>query len=135
MAATRVVVHYPQHLIDAPLISRMVRQYNIDFNILRANITPQAEGVMVLGLEGDGGSILEALEWARRQGLRVQPLDKDVVRDDSRCTQCGACVVVCPTGALSKEPRTQEVQFHADQCVACEFCVPACPPRAMRVSL
>jgi ferredoxin len=135
MAARRVVVHYPRHLIEAPLISQMVRRYDLEFNILRATITPRSEGIIVLGLEGDEGSIRDALDWAEGQGLQVQPLEKDVIRDEKRCTQCGACVTICPTGALSRYLGTEEVDFSPDDCVACELCVPACPPRAMRVAL
>ena len=134
MATRRIVVHYPKHLIEVPLVSQMVRQHDLEFNILRANITPQSEGLMVLGLEGDDAKITAALGWAETQGLRIQPLEKDVVRDDARCTQCGACVTACPTGALSRNPSTQEVRFSPDDCVACELCVPACPPRAMKVA-
>lgn len=135
MATRRVVVHYPRQLIEAPLVSQMVRRYDLEFNILRATITPRSEGVIVLGLEGEEGSIRDALSWAEAQGLQVQPLERDVVRDDGRCTQCGACVTICPTGALSRDMDTQGVSFSPGECVACELCVPACPPRAMRVAL
>lgn len=135
MATRRVVVHYPRQLIEAPLVSQMVRRYDLEFNILRATITPRSEGVIVLGLEGEEGSIRDALSWAEAQGLQVQPLERDVVRDDRRCTQCGACVTICPAGALSRDLDTQEVRFSPEDCVACELCVPACPPRAMQVAL
>jgi ferredoxin len=135
MAVHRVVIHYPKHLIDSPLVSKMVRKYNLEFNLLRANITPQSEGLMVLGLEGAEGDIQSALAWARGQGLRVQPLEKDVTRNDERCTQCGACVTICPSKALYKDAQTQEVRFAPDECIACELCVPVCPPRAMEVRL
>jgi ferredoxin len=135
MATRRVVVHYPRQLIEAPLVSQMVRRYDLEFNILRATITPRSEGVIILGLEGEEGAIREALGWAEAQGLRVQPLERDVVRDEKRCTQCGACVTICPASALYKDVTTQEVQFSPGDCVACELCVPACPPRAMQVSL
>jgi len=135
MAARRVVIHYPRHLIDAPLVSRMVREYDLEFNILRASITPQSEGVIVLAIEGDAGSVAGALDWLRGQGLRVQALEKDVARDEARCTHCGACVTICPTGALAKQYDSQQVRFTPADCIACELCVPACPPGAMRVVL
>lgn len=135
MAVRRVVIHYPKQLIDSPLISQLVRQYNLEFNILRANITPQSEGLMVLGLEGAEADIESALAWARDQGLRVQPLEKDVTRDEARCTQCGVCVTICPSNALYKDAQTQEVHFASEECIACELCVPVCPPRAMEVKL
>ena len=65
----------------------------------------------------------------------MQPLEKDVVRNEQRCTHCGACVTMCPTGALYKDIHTREVHFDPDRCIACDLCVPVCPPRAMEVAL
>ncbi len=135
MAVRRVVFHYPRQLIDSPVVSQLVSKYNLEFNILRANITPQSEGVMVLGLQGAEDDIERALSWVQEQGIAVQPLEKDVVRNDETCIHCGACVTICPTGALYKDLATQEVLFDSDKCIACELCVPACPPRAMEVAL
>ena len=133
MASQRIVLHFPRHLIDAPIISHLARHYDLEFNILRANITPQSEGLMVVGLEGSEEKLREGLAWVRDQGVAVQPLERDVVRDEDKCTQCGACITICPTEALYRNPETQEVFFDSDRCIACELCVPACPPFAMRV--
>ncbi len=133
MAESRIVLHFPKKLLDQPVISTAIERYKLSFNILRADITQDQEGLMVLGLEGEPGSIDAAVEWMREQGVRVQPLEKDVTRDDRRCTDCGACVVVCPTEALTLDTESREVSFNADKCVACGICVPVCPPRAMSV--
>jgi len=135
MAERRVVMHYPRHLIDQPIVSRLVREFDLTVNILRANITPEQEGLMVVGLEGDEQAIDRAIDWVQSQGVSVQPLELDVVRDDEKCTHCGHCVIICPTGALRIEDRkTMEVIFDSDRCIGCALCVPACPPRAMKVS-
>ncbi len=135
MATRRVVLHYPRQLIDSPVVSQIVSKYNLEFNILRANITPQSEGLMVLGLQGTADDIEQALAWVQEQGVAVQPLEKDIVRNEDTCTHCGACVTICPTAALHKDAATQEVLFDSAKCIACELCVPACPPRAMEVAL
>ena len=70
----------------------------------------------------------------REIGVRVQPLEKDIVRNEEKCTQCGACVTICPTNALAIDLETREVSFDSDRCIACELCVPVCPPRAMEVA-
>ncbi len=133
MAESRVVLHFPQKLLDQPVISNMVRRYRLEFNILRADITPDHEGLMVLGMIGDTEHIDGAIQWMREQGVGVQPLEKDVVRDDEHCTDCGACIVACPTSALAMDLDTREVGFDAGKCVACGICVPVCPPRAMSI--
>ncbi len=132
-AETRVVLHFPKALLDKPLTSTVVRRFNLDFNILRADVGRDQEGLMVLGLVGAPESIEGAIEWMREQGVRAQPLEQDVLRDRDRCTDCGACIVICPTDALVIDPQTGEVIFNADECVACGICVPVCPPRAMSI--
>ena len=53
--------------------------------------------------------------------------------DEARCTGCGACVDVCPAGALT----LAEGKAHLDDalCRACEACIPACPVGALHAVL
>lgn len=134
MAERRVVFHYPKQMVDVPVVYRLSRDFDLEFNVLRANITPDAEGLMVLGLSGDPGKLEQGLAWVESLGVGVQPLEKDVLRQEDKCTECGACLTICPTEALWRDPETQRVYFDADRCIACELCVPVCPPRAMTVA-
>ena len=134
MATRRVVFKYPKQSVGVPVVSRLVRDFELEVNILRANVTPDAEGVLVLGLEGTAGNLDKGLAWVEELGVSVQPLEKDVVRSDEKCTECGACLTICPTAALYREAATQRVYFDPDRCIACELCVPVCPPRAMTVA-
>ena len=134
METRRVVLRFPKHLIDAPITSKLIRDFELDFNILRADITPDSEGLLVLGLTGPRSAVEKALAWAREQGVTVEPLSKDIVRVEKRCTQCGACINVCPTDALSINIETREVTYNANRCIACELCVPVCPFHAMRTA-
>ncbi|MBU4414418.1 MAG: 4Fe-4S binding protein, partial [Proteobacteria bacterium] len=63
----------------------------------------------------------------------VQPLSKDIKRNEKKCTHCGACVPICPTEALVVDPKTRRVDFYSEKCIACELCINACPPRAMEL--
>jgi len=49
----RIVLHFPPRLTDRPVVSRLVRDFNLDFNILKASITPDEEGLLVLELSGE----------------------------------------------------------------------------------
>ena len=135
MTERRLVLRFPKKLLDQPVISTTVRNYDLGFNILRAQVSPEQEGFVVLGLEGEPGNIEAAIEWMTGQGVDITPLDRTVVRDDEKCTDCGACIVICPTGALAMDLDTREVSFDAEKCVACGACVPVCPPRAMSITL
>ena len=134
MSESRIVLRFPKRLLDQPVISTVVSKFGLHFNILRADVTQESEGLVVLGLEGEGSSVEDAITWLEDQGVNVKPLDRTVVRDDDICTDCGACLVVCPSGALAIDLDTREVGFHADKCVACGACVPVCPPRAMSIT-
>ena len=46
------------------------------------------------------------------------------------CTQCGECVQVCPTGALSQD-KQGIVRVKKKLCVGCLACVGFCPYQAM----
>jgi ABC-type methionine transport system ATPase subunit len=52
MQKKRVVLNYPPHLVDEPVISRLVKDFDLMVNITRARITPKEEGRMVLEITG-----------------------------------------------------------------------------------
>jgi ferredoxin len=129
----KVVIHFPKEKVDQPIICFLTRDYGIMFNILKATITPEQEGLMVLELLGAADACRQGLEYLRRLGVRTQPIAQDITRDDARCTHCGACLAVCQVGALSIERPGMEVRFNPARCVACEQCITACPLHAMRL--
>ncbi|MEK6732865.1 MAG: NIL domain-containing protein [Candidatus Omnitrophota bacterium] len=133
MASKKIVLKFPHRLVDQPIVYRMVKDFDVEFNILKASVTPREEGLMVLELKGEESNLEKALKYAKSIGVTVQPLSKDIKRDDLKCTHCGACVPICPTEALVTDSVTRKVLFYSDKCIACELCIKACPPRAMEL--
>jgi ferredoxin len=131
--AKRVVLHFPKRMVDEPILYRLIKDYDLQFNILKASITPEAEGLMVVELKGSRNNLDQGLKYLIDTGLKVQPLSHDVTRNEERCTSCGACITVCPAGAFSLEPGSLIVRFSDSKCVACGLCIKACPPRAMEL--
>ncbi len=129
----RIVLHFPRRLVDQPIVCSLVLDYGLRFNILKAQVTPEEEGLMVMELWGEEESYQKGVDYLARIGLKIQPLSHDIRRDEEKCTHCGACVVLCPSGALVVDPETRRIDFHHEKCIACELCVKACPPRAMEV--
>lgn len=129
----KIVLRFPQNLVDQPIICRLVKDYNLDFNILKASVTPEEEGLLVLELSGEEEKYQEGLKFLQKIGLKIQLLSQDITRNEERCTHCGACVTICPTQALKFDTKTREVIFDNSKCIACELCIKACPPRAMEV--
>jgi ferredoxin len=131
----RVVLQFPTRMVDQPIIYHLVKDYDLVLNVLKASVTPKEEGLMVLELYGARKDYERGIKYLQDTGVKIQSLGQDIRRNEERCTHCGACVTVCPTGALTLDKKTRMVNFDATKCTACELCVLACPPRAMEVYL
>jgi ferredoxin len=129
----RIVLHFPRRLVDRPIVYRLVKDYDLEFNILKASVTPEEEGLMVVELSGGQEEYDKGIKYLVKTGVRIQSLSQDVIRNDERCTHCGACVTICPTHAFVVDPITRQVRFYDEKCVACGLCIKSCPPRAMEV--
>lgn len=133
MISKRIVLRFPHRLVDKPIVYRLVKDYDLEFNILKAYVTPQEEGLMVLELTGDEEKYNKGIKYLEDCGVRIQPLSKDIIRNEAKCTDCGVCVPICPTQALVVEPVSRKVYFYDNKCIACELCMKLCPTRAMEV--
>ncbi len=129
----RIVLHFPKRMLDRPIVSRLVKDYDLDFNILKALVTPEEEGLLVLELSGEQQEYDKGIRYLTKTGVKIQSLSQDVLRNEERCTHCGACITICPSGAFELDPVTRQVNFYDEKCVACGLCIKACPPRAMEV--
>ena len=129
----RIVLHFPKRMVDRPIVCRLVKDYDLEFNILKASITPEKEGLMILELSGEQQEYDKGIRYLTESGVEIQSLSQDVIRNEERCTHCGACITICPTGAFELDPITRWVNFHDEKCLACGLCIKACPPRAMEV--
>ena len=97
----RIVLHIPAGLVTEPLIYRIVKDYDVTVNILKAEVVANADGLMVLGLQGGGDSLAAAKQFLTDQGVRLQSLNRDIHINRELCTDCGACADICPAGAIT----------------------------------
>lgn len=128
-----LILQFPKSEVHKPIVYHLTKDYDLIFNILNATILPRKEGVMVLELSGAKKNFKEGVAYLKAQGVHVKNASQEVKRDSKKCTECGACTAVCPTGALSVKRPEMNVVFDQQKCSVCELCVPACPPRAMEV--
>ncbi|MBM4284295.1 MAG: (Fe-S)-binding protein [Deltaproteobacteria bacterium] len=135
MHAEMLVLRFPREVVDQPIIYRLVKDYDLMFNLLKANINPQQEGVIVMELRGHPRNFKQGLKYLRDSGVKVKVMAHEVRRNDDLCYQCGTCTALCPTGALFVKRPEMEVLFEAGKCSACELCCSVCPARAMEVRL
>jgi len=52
--------------------------------------------------------------------------------DEEDCTSCGACVEICPVGAVSLNG-DDLAEVNADECIGCGLCADTCPVQAIRL--
>ncbi len=129
----RVILRFKRNTIDKPVVYRLVKDFDLTFNILRANISPKAESMMVMEIEGDDANFAKGMEYLKKANIGIEPIEQDINRDEERCVHCGLCTSVCASEALDIDRETMRVNFDYEKCVACELCVKVCPVRAMHV--
>ncbi|MCL1905953.1 MAG: 4Fe-4S binding protein [Clostridiales bacterium] len=141
MAAThdtvdkKVILRFSPELVEQPIVYQLVKEFDLIPNIIRAEVSPEKKGFLLLGLSGREADYRRALLYLEEEGLQVQSLVEQVSWDEERCTQCGLCTGVCPSGALYLERPSLKVCFEGEKCVVCNMCIEACPAHAMRLDV
>lgn len=77
MSKARVRLTFPEHLITEPVLARMMRRFDVEPNIRRANVEEKV-GWIMCELVGDGELVESAIAWLRDEGVEVDRLG-DVV--------------------------------------------------------
>jgi L-aspartate semialdehyde sulfurtransferase ferredoxin len=78
MATRKVMLKYPEHLIQEPVLFKMVRQFDVMPNIRRARVTDTV-GEIALELEGSPENLDRGIRFLQDAGVQVEPLEGDVV--------------------------------------------------------
>lgn len=135
MAVEKLVLTFPPPLVKEPIVTRLVREHNLDVNIMSASISPDEQGHMVIELVGEPADIENAKIYFDGLGVMHEPLIRDVRWIEERCVHCTACITVCPTEALQIDRDTMKISFDQDKCIACGLCIPVCGYNAMEIAL
>jgi len=133
MPKHRIVLRFPPLKMDQPIIYRLAKDFSLIFNILQARVIPEKDSILIMEVTGSEDQYEMGMDYLEKMGIEVEPLSRDIGKNEERCTHCGACLAVCPTSALYLDPDGMEVKFDNRRCIFCEACVAACPARAMEV--
>jgi ABC-type methionine transport system ATPase subunit len=69
----RVKLTFPEELVRVPLLARMVRRFDVEPNIRRANVE-EHQGWIVCEVDGEPAKVEQALGWLRAEGVQVDLL-------------------------------------------------------------
>lgn len=130
-----VTLTFPRRIVQMPITYRLATEFNVAANIIRAQITPNQSGKLVVELSGDIDALEAAIDWMGMQDINVSLTTAEIVIDRDRCVDCGLCTGVCPTGALRLDPKSFQLQFDRPRCSVCEQCIPTCPVQAIATNL
>lgn len=104
-----------------------------------ARVVDEADGFVIFShvkghlVAGFGAAIKNlSMGFASRAQKQRMHADARPVLQQQRCTRCGKCVQVCPTGAAQQEPDALPT-YALDTCVGCAQCIALCPEVALRI--
>ena len=133
MKSMKLMLIFPKDITTRPLSYHLVKDYDLVFNIFKAQIDYDEKGELAIEVTGTEENIEKGIKFLEDEGVEVTLLSKSIMHDEDLCINCGLCTSVCPTAALSITDDDM-LEFDREKCVACQMCVTTCPMRAMSVN-
>ena len=76
--ASRFWLMYPAKLIQQPLLWQLAKKFDVVTNVLQASINDEI-GLVCLELDGKRIEIKNAVKWLEKQGVKVEPIEINVI--------------------------------------------------------
>jgi len=133
MVEKKVELRFSRDLVEKPLISRVIGEYKVSVNILRANITPEEAGEMFVIMSGEKKDLESALKFLKNSGVDVEIEQSLLAWDEDLCVHCGACVTHCFRGAIELDKKTRLVSLNEKKCISCGLCLQSCGYGALKL--
>jgi len=73
-----IELDYPNELVTEPVLSNVIKKYDISVNLRRASIT-KGFGYVQMQIEGEEPEVKKALADLTSKGIDVNPIEKDVL--------------------------------------------------------
>ncbi len=78
MAVERFYLTYSEDKIKEPIIYQVGKKFDVVTNIRAASVSDHI-GIVALELEGDADEIQRAAAWIAENGVKVEPIEKNVI--------------------------------------------------------
>ncbi len=130
-----IILNFPSDMVEKPVISNLVRLYDINFSILEARITPRKEGFMTMEICGEEDKCRQGIAYLKERGIKISDPAQKIFRDKEICVNCGVCTAICPNGSLSMDKIKHTIVHDTERCSACGLCVRICPVHAMQLEV
>ncbi|NCC63125.1 MAG: 4Fe-4S dicluster domain-containing protein [Spirochaetia bacterium] len=129
----RYALRFSPTLVEQPIVSKLARAYDVDINILNADVASGRGGKLIVELSGSQDNLDKSVSYLGSLGVLVSEMVKELLFNQDSCIHCGACTAVCSSKALCMNDEAK-LSFDVSLCVVCGLCVHACPLRLFEVS-
>jgi len=135
MKKIKVSLYYPATEVTKPITYHLIKDYDLEINILNADINLNKVGKLVIDIVGTEWNIEAGLKYIEDQGIQYKLFTRSLIWQEDACVHCGACTAVCPSGALTMDIQNWNLTFDKEKCLVCGLCVKACPLKVMCLSI
>lgn len=133
MIKKKAILRFDPTTVEKPVTYYLIKKYDLWINILQARFEPSLGGKLVIELRGEKKQLDQAFAYLKEQNIKVDFLEEEISWDKLKCNHCGACVSICPVGALKMNRETYYLEFNYQDCVVCGYCTDACPVQAIEI--
>jgi ferredoxin len=130
----KVNLTFPPAKVTFPLMTLLVRKYELEVNILHADVRLNKTGKLIVELTGERENIDAALQYIEEQGITCHVFNGTLTWEEENCVHCGACTSVCPSRALTIDAPDYVLAYDKEKCLICGLCVKACPMRILHLA-
>ena len=61
------ILKFSREAWKLPIVCDLARKHNVTFSILKADVLPRQEGVLILEISGENGDFARAIDFLRQQ--------------------------------------------------------------------
>ena len=79
MPKVRIKFSYTVDKVSLPIIDTLSKRFDLVSNIRRADVQDHS-GWVILQLDGSADNIDAGIQWVKKQGVTVDPLEGDIVQ-------------------------------------------------------
>ncbi len=124
----RVLLKFSESQIHRSIMSQVILELKVSLNILTAEVTHQGGLILIDVSSKDINRVVKAFQ---EKGVTVT-FQKQIVVDEEKCFDCGACYSLCPVEAIIFD-KDHSIVFEEEKCISCNLCIDACPTRAISI--
>jgi ferredoxin len=127
----KYILRYPDTIISKPILSDAILKTGVMVNIIIASVE-YSRAVIIISVVGGNAEEEKIVSYLKRKGVEVEAIEANIIKDDGKCIECGACFGVCPTKAITLN-EDMTMRLDNNECIRCGSCIVACPTKALKM--